>query len=634
MHRPKHFSYRTFTLLLLLIGIKQLGKTQHPSETDTQLSEESFFAAELDSLTSNSMQYEKTKNFYDSLKARAEKRSWTKSLHDLLIMDKKKSSANIQGYEHSVPYQTYAGRVIRDIHIKQVEVFGQSVYDTSMQSNIWIHKLGNQFHMNTHEQIILNELFIEEGSRLNPQTLSDNERIIREMPSILDVAILVEPIGTLGDTVDLTIITRDVWPIGVNLEVLDYNYGNLSFWTSNLMGLGHEASYTGYYHGEKSPKYGYAATYKVNSIGSTFIDAEIGYLQRWNTERYRFSLQRPFFTPEIKYAGGFLFEDEKSLLDIITIDSIYPEQNIDYAHYDAWLGYSRIIPSLVGLKTRTNTFLTARYYKYHFRLQPKISNEFLYNYSQRQGFLASFGITEQGFYKTKLVYGFGTPEDIPYGSTVALIAGYELNEFKDRPYFGLHLKDGRYYEKLGFISHDFQIGGFLDNNFEQGAVYYNLKYFSPVFAKNLYRFRAFSSFKYQLGYNRFGDEFVKFDKKEGIRGTLGERLIGNELAYLNNELVCFSPHYLYGFRFVYFSFLDFGVINFENDRLLKNPIQTGIGLGVRIRNERFVLNTIQFRLSYFFNTPKEIKHEYIELTSYPKVRPDDYGVHRPEFVNY
>ena len=60
-------------------------------------------------------------------------------------------------------------------------------------------------------------LFISENTPLNPHRLADNERFLRDKDFILDSRIVVTPVEG-SDSVDLTVITRDVFSLGGTME--------------------------------------------------------------------------------------------------------------------------------------------------------------------------------------------------------------------------------------------------------------------------------------------------------------------------------------------------------------------------------------------------------------------------------
>jgi hypothetical protein len=216
-----------------------------------------------------------------------------------------------------------------------------------------------------------------------------------------------------------------------------------------------------------------------------------------------------------------------------------------------------------------------------------------------------------------------------------ITAGVEMNEYLNRPYVGLSYSIAYEWPRAGYLYQRIEAGGFINNGIEQGQIGYLIRYFSPLFnAMGRYNYRVFASGRYRIGLNRFEDEFLQFSKTEDIRGFSGINLRGNQLTSLQLESVCYSPHKPLGFRFVYFIFMDAGMITNHSKVLIKNPIYTGFGAGLRFKNENLVFTTIQIRLAYYPLMPEETSPEYLQLTGIPDKRFDNFIMPKPEILPY
>ena len=71
---------------------------------------------------------------------------------------------------------------------------------------------------------------------------------------------------------------------------------------------------------------------------------------------------------------------------------------------------------------------------------------------------------------------------------------------------------------------------------------------------------------------------------------------------LNTETVLFTPYQPLGFRIALFGFADFGLLGYSPN-IFKNEFYTSFGIGIRLRNERLVFNTIQIRLGLALGKP-------------------------------
>lgn len=529
----------------------------------------------------------------------------------------------------------YDGKIIRSISFKQLQVFGQSVVDTTQTPINNIERSVNELHKNTRTQILVNQLIVKPGEMLNPLTLADNERLFREMSNIHDARIVIQEINPLNDSVDVVVLTKDVLPVGFGAELSSIESGNIGLWNKNLLGYGHEVYFNILWDYSKLSHYGYKYQYKINNIGKTFISTDASYENHWGEESYRINLNRDFFTPQIKYAGGVNFAKIITLNDVQLTDTLLRNFSVGYYYYDLWLGRAIMLNSKIKSKVRQNIAATCHVLQYNFFQRPPISESTLYAYHIRTMFLGSLSLSRQAFVQSRLIYGFGKSEDIPYGMLLSVTAGYEINEFNKRPYVGLSFASGSYIDNLGFYYQNIQFGSFIHNGIEQGTINLTGKYFTRLLnPMGRYNYRIFAKINYEIGLNHYEDEHIALSNREGIRGLASDSLSGSRRVYLNIENDCYSPHRILGFRFVYFVFLDAGIINNKDEILFKNIVYSGFGIGVRIRNENLVFNTIQIRLAYYPVLPSESNARYIDFSGIGNTTLETFSNTKPDIVSY
>jgi hypothetical protein len=530
-------------------------------------------------------------------------------------------------------YEQYRGKIIRNVYIRQLKVFGQTVSDTGQTPTRWVETLGNELHINTQTKLLEEKLFIDQGDSLNPFTLADNERLIRSLPYIKNVKVILSEVE--NDSVDILFLTKDVFSLGFGLELFDVSYGKAGIWNNNLLGLGHEFYYYLTWNFDKSQNYGHFARYRIQNIRNTFITAEAYYEDRWNLKTYKISFNRNFITPEMKYAGGIGYENIKSTLDIELPDTILTDKNLDYDFLDFWLGHSILLAQSYKKRKRTNMAFTCRLMRYDYFKRPEIvSSDFLHNYHDRTIILGGIGISNQAYQKSYLVYGFGKPEDIPYGVLGTLTLGFEKGEYINRPYLGFSYSFGTPGQRFGFLFYRIEYGTFFNERMEQGTLAVTFKNFSPLLnSPGRYKYRLFTTVNYKTGIQRFNDEFIKLEDND-VRGLKSQSPKGNQRLSINIESICYSPHYILGFRFLYFLFIDAGMVGEKNEILLQNSLYTGLGAGIKIKNENLVFNTIELRFAYYPLPPDDSSPEYFYLSGIPNVKPESFIIPKPGIIEY
>lgn len=529
-------------------------------------------------------------------------------------------------------YEQYSGKIIRNIRVKQCEVFGQTIADTACVPTKWYEKVGNDLHVKTRKKILRKKIDLEKGDTLNPFVLADNERLIRELPYIQSVRIIVTEVG--NDSLDLMFVTKDVYSLGFGFEVYDVSYGKTGVWNKNLFGIGHEFYYYLTWNFNRRHNYGHTVRYRIQNIGNTFITADVSYEDLWAYQAFKISLNRDFLTPEMKYAGGIGYENIKNRINIELQDTILIDKDVDYDLIDVWLGRSFLLSESYTKRKRTNLALAGRVMSYKYFARPEeVSPDYLHEYHSRTMLLGSIGISTQAFKKSYLVYGFGIAEDIPYGVLLTFTAGLEKSEFNNRPYIGFSYSFGTYGLNFGMLNFKIEYGTFFNNGMEQGALNLTFSNYSPLYNRyGRYNYRLFTKINYKTGINRFSDEFIRLDEDNNIRGLKNPNLTGDQLFNINFESVCYSPHYLAGFRFVYFLFFDAGLINNKNEILPDSPVYSGFGAGIRIKNENLVFNTIQLRFAYYPVVPANSDLEYVHLSGMTTPRPESFIIPKPYIV--
>lgn len=578
----------------------------------------------------------KSDNFYDTLKYRAEKKKITREIIDLIIVTPSEDIGTIAS-ESETPFIEYHNKTIRNISFTQFAVFGPTVDDTTKQTSRFYEKAGNKMHINTSKNILRKNLLIKPGDILNAYTIADNERIIRSLPFIHDVRFIIRPTSPLSDSVDIIVITKDLWSLGFGIEMSGVDKGKIGIWHENLFGFGNKQHNTIFWNKEEKHLLGYDGIYRINNLAGFFINSEFRFASYYSTRHYYANFQRSFFTPEIKYAGGLRIESKKTIQDIVLIDTVLLATKYNFTSFDFWAGRSFSLgEGSLLMRKRSNLMFAARVNNIYYHERPQVDSDYLYTFHNRIRLLATAALSKQGFYKSQLIYSFEQTEDIPYGYMIQLIGGYEFNEFVNRPYIGFALSHGTYLLRQGgYLFSKLETGGFLRNNYyDQGLFSISTNYFTPLFSLDRFKFRYFVNFNYKSGIRRFGEEYISIENKNGLTGLTSPYLKGIQKMTLNVEAVTFTPYYLMGFRFVFFGFADLGIIGPANRMIFDNKLFSGLGFGLRLRNERLVFNTLQIKFVFYPLSPEDAKWQYIQVSGEHKLQMNNFYISEPKIIEF
>jgi hypothetical protein len=580
-----------------------------------------------------------SQDFYDSLQLRASGSRWARELHNIVIRTPKRGpiTDTLQTSASVLPYLTHTGKIIREIKVQKLEPFGPSIFDTVQYSLSNIENLGNDLHVLTKDHKLYHYILFKPGEAVNPSVMADNERIIRKLPFIEDARIYIQEVPGETDYVDILILTKDNFSIGLGGEIQDINAGKLELFEKNFLGYGHQLHYLVHWDGDRKTKVTHEFFHIVNNIGGTFINSKLRYARIFETQTYEAEFARPFNTPNMKYAGALRFERTSTEKNILYIDSLTELTPIEYNQFDNWIGRSFALTSReIFTKNRINLVLATRFLKYQFFDRPQdVTEATLYNFHNRTYLISSISLTQQRFFRSNLIYSFGRTEDIPHGLLISFTAGPEFNEFGNRIYLGSSIARGGLIGNLGYMYSRVECGGFLDeiDHFNQGVFNTSLDYFSNLFIINRFKVRHFLKLQYTRGINRYLDEYITINDSYGITGFKDDRVKGLQKFTANYEAVSFSPYYFFDFRFAFFGFLDVGLISTDEPLLMSKP-HSGYWFGVRIKNERLVFETIQLRLGYY-PTISDIQFPFrLDFSGEKRLNPTDFYVTKPDVVKF
>jgi hypothetical protein len=574
--------------------------------------------------------------FYNNIENRAKNNFWTRELHNIIITDNQSinKTDTIKIQPSSQPFEAYRKKNIRNIIIKQLPVFGPTISDTLSKPTTFFQKTANKLHFQTKKFLIVRNLLFKENDPVNPDVLADNERILRSLPYIEDSKIEIIPLGPKTDSVDVMVIVKDNWTLAFDLKIDKLNTGRINFLNKNIFGLGQEMQNSVLWNKNRRPGTGYEGMYMIHNIGGSFIKGNIIYNKSFGEQILGLNLNRDFFTPNVKYAGGFAFKNVKA--DIRHFD-IFPEVffPIEFNEYQFWSGRSFLLTKENTKQTRQNITFAGKVIIDRFYDRPVVSKTSYYQLFNKNLFLFSVIYTHQNYFKSNRIYNFGRTEDIPVGIEFAITSGYEISEFYKRKYISGKIASGKFLGRYGYLSAGTSIGSFFNGSqSEQGVLSANCNYFTNLYVFNRYGFRQFITLNLTKGINRFYPEYIYMNDTRGISGLRNDSIFGNHRLNMKCETVCFTPWKFLDFKFVLFAYSDLTWLGKENQKIFYGSPYAGFGFGVRLRNERLVFNTIQLRFSFYPNIPQGSITSFMKLSGEPVLNPVDFSPKAPQLIDF
>lgn len=504
------------------------------------------------------------------------------------------------------PFLRYSGKGIRSIIIKQYG-FDRSFTDTSKSSDYFGTKLLNHLHRNTRDWVIRDNLFIKEGTELNPYIVAENERYLRFLEYIQDARIIVKRIPNQPDSVDLVVITKDLFSITGELKDLSPGKFRAKAGDANILGMGQKILVTTLWEKKRNPAFGYEVVYSKNNIANSFVDAYVGLTKLQPDLRdgskdehaWYISFDRPLISQYTHLAGNLTFGHNESYNNYSRPDSVFYKYH--YNTFDAWAGYNLGIQKILqNTELKARQFVSLRYFRNKFIERPyQIDGAYNFRFDDRTALLAQFTFFKQNYYKANYIYGFGATEDVPTGYNVSLTTGFYKQADLRRFYAGIDGNRYVYTDNGHFIQYFLRTGGFLKNKgFEDASILAGTSMFSRLFIYDRVKIRQYLRFSYTKQFNRIALDPLKIDNAFGLRNFTSDSVYGSQRVSLHSETSFFLKYKFFGFKFAPFAAADISIIKPENEPFSKSAGYYGIGGGLRTRNENLIFGTIELRLRY------------------------------------
>ncbi|HWR74955.1 MAG TPA: hypothetical protein VN276_04925 [Bacteroidales bacterium] len=564
--------------------------------------------------------------FYDTIRVRSEKRKLTGLLYDMLFVAPPASGNKREKLKSTSRYDEFEGKVIRTRKVIRLNAFGTDIDNPIDTDQSKADRLLNSTYVKTHTFVLNQYLVFHEGDTVSALVMADNERLLRDLPFVEDARIIIVPADS--NFVDVAVVVRENYPYGFAFQFDGIPKGTVKLFDKNFAGLGHELALTVPYDFDEYAYPGFGIKYAIRNIARTFSDLELDFSDGLGSTKMGGIYKRGFTTSETKYSWSASIRLNYTTEDLDTMATPEP---LRYIYHDYWGARS----FMLDRESVTRLIFSARYNGNNVIKRPEIDDNSYYRLQSYQLITGSIAISSQRFINTSLIYSYGRTEDIPYGYMLELMGGREFNEFKYRNYAGLKASFGNIFTRFGYIYGGVSFSTFYnEGNTEQGLFETRLKYFTPLIKAGASNIRTFVNIYYIRGFNRYSDEYLYLRNNDFIRGFRNDSINGDNRIIATFEPVLFTARPRLGFRFAFFAFADAGV-------LIRGALNSGdfdhisvFGAGVRIRNDRLVLNTIQIRLAWYPNLPAYSQSSWITVDGIVRLKPPGFEPDPPGVITY
>jgi hypothetical protein len=574
----------------------------------------------------NILQMKQAKLFYDSVYRKFARHRMTRFLYNLAFVPPRNSLLpdTIQHIRSEYPFERYNGKIIRKIRIESFSPFGTSVIDTSIQPQTAIGRSANAIHVNTRKFVIRKNLLFKNGQLLDPGVMADNERILRNLNGIEDARIIVAPSKYSADSVDIIVVTKDVWSIGVDVITATPDKAVLRLYDGNFLGLGDRFVNSFSLERNRPSFLRYDdASYILTNIGGTFINGLAGFTQdNYGYQNFRIQLSRLFFANKTRWAGDGEFE---YIRDRRNLDEP-PNTTVYYHNAVIWMGYA-----FPFIHSPTHLVLSEGVFQRHFYSRPFVLYDTNNRYSNYIKVYTGLTISRNNYYLIDYVSELGKTENIPYGFLAQLTFGPEFIHELTRFYSGIEVAGGDFINDFGYLMGDVKLGGFLTHTSLEDVVLKSHLLFMTYLQQTVnkkYKFRTYLTGDYMLGFNRKQNNKDLADISQIIQTQPVDDLTilrGTQLLASSISTAMFTPWFFYGFRFALLGQVQGGFIGGNNKPVFATPFYSGIRGSVIVKNDNLIFPAMVFSLFFYPNT--RVNGQWIRYMFDVNT-----GIHLPDFT--
>jgi hypothetical protein len=516
-----------------------------------------------------------------------------------------------------VPYE---GKIIRDVKLVVLPPFGYDIRKFDSVHDIkGLKKTGNSSHVYTRQWVLKNNLLFRKGQEIDPLIMAETESFIRNIGYINDVYIQIDSISSAE--ADVTVVVRDNWSIGAYVRNVSSKI-DVEVFDRNFVGLGNNLSLRGIFNTKIDRKFGGGVEYRYLNLLRTFVNIEALYVDDILSTNSTVSLERPL-QKNLNLFWQISHNRRQINLSHVVWDSISPTYN---GEFSASIGYA-----FNPFENDNTLVVSSRFMDRNplYRGVDKPDNPSGFQYVANRMAMVQLSLFRQRYFRMRMVNSFGKTENFAYGYNVSAQLGYsEWTQFSKRSvYTSFRVAANKLYS-IGSLYFEGAVSSFFDRErpFE-GMLKLKLDMFSSLYSIGNQSYRHFLNIDYAKRLDHipgFRNYNISFDKLASMKFGNQTNFTATEKLMFKTEGTLFTSLNIFGFRFLFYSFADFGWVSDYGKKLIsRNNIYWGAGLGIRIRNDLLVFRTLELKMGYY---PKMNQHgfnNFINIgSSIPNVSPN------------
>lgn len=478
-----------------------------------------------------------------------------------------------------------AGAVIGAIYIDPQNIFDNS---DPKESNR-LYQLANRLHIRTRPNVVAQRLLFKSGDRFSQRLLVESERILRRSRFLYDAS--VKPVAYHDGKVDIAVVTRDVWTLNPGISFGRHGGQNTyGFELEELNILGSGTSLT------LSQKSGIdrdttLLEFKNPHLLGSWADLDLKYASNSDGYQRGFSLDRPFYALDTRWAGGVSALDDDRIEPLYDLGKTVAKFRERQKFGEAWWGWSHGLDN--GWTRRWSTGLT--YDQRQFDAAPGWTGRTLLPEDRKLVYpWIGFELIQDDFARYRNHDQIGRTEDFYLGTRLSARLGWADSALgSDRSALMFSASAGHGFgqsERSTLVMSSSLDGRLEDGTLRNTVLDAALRYYNKQSEKRLF----FTTLSTSIGHNLDLDNQLLLGGDNGLRGYPLRYQSGEASTILTMEERYFTDWYpLRLFRVGGAVFFDVGRTWGSTEA--STPSQgwlKDVGIGLRIGNSRSGLGNI------------------------------------------
>lgn len=234
----------------------------------------------------------------------------------------------------TVDFSEYARLPVGEIRIVVLPVFDTDNPD----EDLWLYRTANRIHFRTHQNTVSRQLTLRSGEPLDPLSVQENERLLREKSYFADAMIL--PGEVCADHINLLVVVRDVWtltPIASASRQGGEDTATAGFSYENAFGSGQSISVAWSTDPERDS---IATWWSATDLFRQHVSITAAYIDSTDGDLRLVDVLKPFYELDSRWSSGGVWQRQRQQQDIELLDTLLNEYGHETEFDQVFAGWS------------------------------------------------------------------------------------------------------------------------------------------------------------------------------------------------------------------------------------------------------------------------------------------------------